>query len=302
LTRLFCRSAILCLLTSLISPAVRGEEGYYFLRYSWVVSYGAGENELGIEALKETPRLGPCAFSVNAGKIYILDAVNSAVKVFSREKGRVESAIAVEGVYDDLMVNGQGELFLLDPGTPRLLKIGQSQDKSFSTLPPKIALQPGVLGRIGPDVAVRIEGRETYDPKTGEHSAGIRSRQGLILKVQYLDSNAGAVDIFDSYSRQARSIVLRRPQLASIDFLAEDERGCLYLQLEYILSETRVGLEVAKLNKEGETVAVLPIPENDYFVWTSRLLFVDEAGWIYQVLPQRERVKVNVWAPGEGQE
>jgi hypothetical protein len=109
---LIYQTAILVFLILFLSAAIQAEERPYFLKHSWILPYGAGTNELGIEVKDESPRLGPCAFSAHNGKIYILDAVNSAIKVFSCEKGSVEKAIAGKGLTDELMIDRHDNLFL----------------------------------------------------------------------------------------------------------------------------------------------------------------------------------------------
>lgn len=285
---------------SFLWPTMRGEEGRYFLKYFYVLEYGPSAQEIGILVEEETPRLGPYAFSVaRNGEIYIADPVNGCVKVFSVKKGMMERAISIEGLYDDLMVDERGNLFLLDRVASRILKVSLRGEKSAIPIPPAMALRPCVLARVGREVAIFVEDKETYFPRSNAKLTGSLTQKGLSIVSKWKDKNTGIVEIFDGFGNKVKTFTLDRPDLASVVFLGEDGEGNIYIQIEFSISETEVGLEVVRLTAAGEKVIAIPIPENDYYVWTSRLLFVDKNGAIYQVLPAKSKVKINVWVPQE---
>jgi hypothetical protein len=83
--------------------------------------------------------------------------------------------------------------------------------------------------------------------------------------------------------------------VVSAEWLGNDKNGNIYVQVERATGETSIELLVLKFDKDGKLLETLTIPENNYYLWTSRLLYVDSDGRVYQMLPQKEIMKIYIW-------
>jgi hypothetical protein len=81
------------------------------------------------------------------------------------------------------------------------------------------------------------------------------------------------------------------PGLLSARFVGEDAARRFYVQVE-TLEAGGVALGVIAFTPEGRPVRTLRLPENDYALWTARLLDVQPDGTLVQFLPQREQAKL----------
>jgi hypothetical protein len=279
---------------------LQGGTQSYVLSRSFILDYGYGPYQLGLLRGGEIPPLGPNAFAVDKnGDIFIADPINDGLKVFSPGQGRMIKFLYVPGIYDDILPDRDGNVFLLERTSAQIIKIDQWEEKSSVPIDAAFARHPCSLFLAGGSVLVKGRG-DTYIPRTQKILPGITLSNGKSCWTEYRDEHLGVLNVFDRTSGEIVSFPVVRPSLASIVFLGVDRQGCYYVQTEFIVSESRVGLEVQKLGPRGELLATIPIPENDYAVWTSRLLAVDEDGAIYQVLPRRENVKIHIWIPEGG--
>ncbi len=278
----------LLILSLLFSPI-----GEYKLSTSYSINYGFGKDELGLIFENEVPPIGPNSFCVDGeGNIYISDPVNSSIKIFSGRERRVIKTFYIKGIYDDLSVTSEGDIFLLKRESSEIIQIKKDGKKLSIRVRPEIVLKPSKLLLWKGKLFIKSE--KSFKNISADFE-GKDSKEFYYFDVEYLNRRFGFVNKFDLYGRKISKFVIERNNIASLEFLNEDKDGNIYIQTEYMISHDKVGLEVRKLSKIGEILSVIEIPENDYFLWTSRLLYVDERGWVYQVLPRREYVKVNVW-------
>lgn len=259
------------------------------LFYTFTINYGFQEDEIGIIVEPETPPLGPLSFSADGnGNIYIADPVNSSIKVFSMQ-GKLLKIVSFKGFYDDLIVTPEGEIYILKRDSSEVLRIEADGRIISFRISPEISLHPSKLFLWKGNVFVKDERLLAL-----LYSKDSSREIPYFYDVEFLKIGKGIIRRI-SPEGEKREFFIERESLLSLEFLNEDKNGNIYLQIEYLISDNMVGLEVVKVNQKGDIVSVIPIPENDYFLWTSRLLFVDEKGWIYQVLPGPTSVKVNVW-------
>lgn len=263
------------------------------LYLSYTINYGSSDEELGLYIEPETPPIGPHAFSVDSeGNLYIADPVNSSIKIFSGREKKVLKIFSVKDFYDDLSVSPSGDIYLLNRSSSEIIRIDRKEEREKFKVEQNLALKPCKLRLWKNKVFLEVKGEtksfHIFDKEKVEKGF-------YFYKVEYIGNNRGYIKKFDSDGNLVSRFYLERENLASLEFLNEDAEGNIYVQIEFIVSEDRVGLEVIKINRRGETIFMLNIPENDYFLWTSRLLYVNERGWIYQVLPKRDFVRVNIW-------
>jgi len=104
------------------------------------------------------------------------------------------------------------------------------------------------------------------------------------------------LDIFfhkDGNIKQLASLKIEG--IVSAEVLGTDYKGNIFIQIETKKTDIGVYLWVLKFNPEGKLIGEYKIPHNDYFVWTARLLDIDANGNIYQVLPAKDRLEINIW-------
>ncbi|MGQ9617371.1 MAG: hypothetical protein ACUVUG_00235 [Candidatus Aminicenantia bacterium] len=260
---------------------------------SYTINYGSEKEELGLYIGYEVPPIGPYSFSVDFdGNLCIADPVNSSVKIFSSKERKVLGIIPLKGFYDDLTVSGEGEIYILDRSSSQILKVGKNGSKRIIKIDSEFTLEPCKL--------MNWKGRVLLKGEKGLKDIFVQEKERkpenfYIYEAKYFNREKGYLKKINYDGGFVGGFFVERENIAAIEFLNEDEEGNIYVQIEYIISEDRVGLEVRKISQSGETLSVLQIPENDYFVWTSRLLYVDEKGTVYQVLPKRDFVKINIW-------
>ncbi len=259
---------------------------------SFTINYGAEENEVGIVIEPEILPIGPHSFSVDKnGNIYIADPVNSSIKVFSN-KGKILKVIPFKDFYDDLMVSPDGDIFILKRDSSEIISIKTDGKKDTIRIEPEISIESSKLFLWKRKIFVKSSDKFSLLSFNGK---GFYEKIPYIFSAEYIEKGIGIVRKIDSTGRTLLKFPVGRENLVSIEFLNEDVEGNIYIQIEYLISDNSVGLEVLKLNASGGIISKIPVPENDYTIWTSRLLFVDEKGKIYQVLPKRDFVRVNVW-------
>jgi len=61
------------------------------------------------------------------------------------------------------------------------------------------------------------------------------------------------------------------------------------------LEGDRIILEVLAFGADGGELAATRMPENDYAIWTAKLVEVRGDGAIVQFLPQREQARLNLF-------
>ena len=74
-----------------------------------------------------------------------------------------------------------------------------------------------------------------------------------------------------------------------------DLRVRLKLEVRPDTRRTRIVLEVLAFSPTGEQLATTRMPENDYAVWTAKLVDVRADGTIVQFLPQRDQARLNLF-------
>jgi hypothetical protein len=109
--------------------------------------------------------------------------------------------------------------------------------------------------------------------------------KGQALRLQMRDSAAESV---------ARSMEVPLAGIVAARFAGEDQAQRFYVQTERLAGSSIV-LEVLAFSPTGEQLATTRMPENDYAIWTAKLVEVGTDGTIVQFLPQLEQAKLNLF-------
>jgi hypothetical protein len=85
------------------------------------------------------------------------------------------------------------------------------------------------------------------------------------------------------------------PDILSACYVGEDQTRRFYIQIERLV-EGRVILEVLTFSPASEQLSSMRLPENDYAIWTTKLVDVAADGTIVQFLPQKSQAKLNLFS------
>ena len=140
-------------------------------------------------------------------------------------------------------------------------------------------LQDGVL--VAPDHSAATKTDGIHGESGRVYSLSVDRAQGLRVEVR---ATAG-----ESVTRRLQVPVTG---IVSARYVGEDQAQRVYIQTER-LAGANIVLEVLAFAPDGEPLATTRMPENDYAVWTAKLVDVQPDGTIVQFLPQRAQAKLN---------
>lgn len=277
------------------------------------ITYGRGKEIVGLLSIRDHPRLGPESFSNDSeANLYICDTVNQRVQIFSPDgnhkstiplkKGITASDIAIDRfgliyLYDDI----QGKLYQYDKKGNFVNTINVDITRWQSRRPlhivdDKIYIQSSdqedvLIGKIIKGLLVAPTKDELLEPL----EKGVHGRfSGRKYSVKLIRWERGGIEVIDTVEATIKSIELPIKGIVSIEFLQEDNKGNFYIQTERVDNE-KILLEVHKFDFLGNYLTAISIPENDYHSWSIKLLSLDEDGNIFQFLPGKESVRLNVF-------
>lgn len=254
-----------------------------------VYSYGKAPTSFGISKVEEEEPTGPYSFAIGGpdNSIYIPDPVNGDIKVISSSTGDIVKTIKFTGYFDDIRVDKSGRIYILDRTGERIIRLDETGKSSeVYTLDYETVKNPCKL-MLDKDRVLIKNSSILYNPETKvtfytPYEAGIHN---------------GNLDIFyhkpDGTLSQIASLKVKG--IVSAEVLGTDRAGNIYVQIEVKRDPEGVYLKVLKFKTTGTLIGEYTIPENDYFVWTARLLDIDENGAIYQILPKEDHLEINIW-------
>ena len=250
--------------------------------------YGKGSEYFGIEGVEKGEPIGPYSFAVKNpdGSIYIPDPVNGNIKVIS-SSGSIERMIPFKGYYDDLRVDENGNIYILDRAGQRVIYLdpeGKSQKEYELT-----------YDEVKEPCKLKIKGANVFIKHTNPTLTNVKTKASK-EDMYEVDIKDERLDIFlhkDGNIKQIASLKIEG--IVSAEVLGTDYKGNIFIQIETKKTDIGVYLWVLKFNPEGNLIGKYKIPHNDYFVWTARLLDIDANGNIYQVLPAKDRLEINIW-------
>ncbi|MBN2020810.1 MAG: hypothetical protein JW749_11375 [Sedimentisphaerales bacterium] len=302
-------SIVIILVLFVANEAQAAKDGYILKRLARL-EYGSGKDQIGLLDVPDIPRSGPESFWVNdKGEIYICDTVNASIKQFSPD-GKFLNEYPMGFNCSDLAVGEEGNLFVLDRSRRLLHQFTKDEKQAAVQLIDRQLMERAdILSFSGNKlvmISVEQEEHEIGEFKDGKFlllertnsqgKKGIMGRKQTRFLTIKTHSKRGEIGILGKEGEIQKKITLPVEQVASIVFLGQDDKGNFYIQVERTKAEgIGINLSVYCLDSEGSVDSVIENIPNNYLVWTAKLLQVNANGDIYQVLPIREGVEINVW-------
>lgn len=281
-------------------------------RVQRVLQYGSGEGELGLVLGRDQPPVGPESFAVaRDGSILVADVVNQRVVIYSSEGAYLRS-IDLPGIaLGDIITDNQDRLYVYDQvrralhqydadGTPRSALELNPKDidtRGYFHIAGNAVYFADAAARDVLVAAVQDGLLVPPDESTERQAPGIHAESGRIYSLSLEKGQAARLEVWDPPEAlsDGRSLEIPLPGIVSARFLGEDDTQRFYVQTERLEGD-RVVLEVLTFSAAGERLAVTLMPENDYAIWTAKLVNVRGDGTLVQFLPQQEQARLNLFA------
>ena len=295
------------------SPGKTGESGARVgqLSAQRVLKYGGVEGELGMVHEPEQAPVGPESFAIGKdGNILVADVVNQRIAVYAGD-GNYLRSIELPGLaLGDVMSDAQGRVYVYDQVRRTLHQYdADGTPRSTLNLNPKDIDTRGYFHLSGgavyfADAAVRdvlvAVVRDGVlvapDQATQRTTDGIHGASGRIYSMSLEAGQALEVQVREPGAQStARTLQVPLPGIVSARYAGEDAAQRFYVQTERLGEGTSIVLEVLTFSPAGELLATTQMPENDYALWTAKLVDVRPDGTIVQFLPQREQAKLNLF-------
>jgi hypothetical protein len=274
-----------------------------------VLAYGKGEAALGMDRVPEQEPIGPESFAVaKNGNILVADVAKHRLAIYSRD-GEFLRAIPLPGVaLGDVTTDGAGQIYVYDQMSRTLYQYdaGGTQRVALSLNPADIDTR-GYFHVVGnsvffADAAARDvqvgtlgeNGELAADAAATGPSDGIHADSGRLYSLSLERGQSFQVVVNDGQGTP-RAIAVPLPGVVSARFAGEDAAGRFYVQTERV-NGGRIALEVVTFSAAGERLGVTSLPENDYAIWTTKLVDVRNDGTIVQFLPQKDQARLNLFA------
>jgi hypothetical protein len=280
------------------------------------IPYGSGVGQVGTVNEGEGAIIGPKSFTVDdEGTIYVCDTVNTRVQIFN-SNGNYLSTIPLktEAMAEDIAVDDSGFIYIYD----QLGKLYQYDKKG--TLVSKIAVDVnrlpggGAMHAINSEIYVYacddhmcedfIIGRTSLDNlliRPSDEEAKIvkeKGKQGLSRKKYMTGLNKtvkGDLEINDKDRASLKIMSLPIREILSIEFLGEDIKGNLFIKTDRDDENKKLVSEVHKLNAKGDYLRTNQMPESDISYWSVRNYAISENGTLYQFLPEKDKLRLNIF-------
>jgi hypothetical protein len=240
----------------------------------------------------------------------VADVVNQRLVVYS-SNGTYIRSINLPGIaLGDVAADQQGGVYVYDQVRRALLQYdADGALRSTLNLDPKDIDTRGYFHVTGnavyfADAAARDvlvatvqDGVLTPPDKALDRTAdGVHGESGRIYSMSLDKGQALRLQVRDPAAPSvARSLAVPLPGIVSARYAGEDQAQRFYVQTER-LDGAKIILEVLTFSPTGEQLVTTRMPENDYAIWTAKLVDVRADGTIVQFLPQREQAKLNLFA------
>ena len=283
----------------------------YHLSAQRILAYGRAEGEVGMVLGGGQPPVGPESFALGKdGTVLVADVVNQRVSFYD-SNGTYLRSLSLPGVaLGDVITDEQGKVYVYDQVRRTLHQYdADGTPRSTLDLKPKDIYTRGYFHIAGDavyfadaaarDVLVAVvrEGVVVApDQATERKTDGIHGESGRIYSLSVDKGQALRLQVSEPPMAlpDAPTLQVPLPGIVSARYAGEDEARRFYVQTER-LEGTRIALEVLTFNPAGELLVATPMPENDYAIWTAKLLDVRRDGTIVQFLPQKDQAKLNLF-------
>jgi sugar lactone lactonase YvrE len=275
-----------------------------------IIQYGPGEGEIGLIRKDGQTPVGPESFALDPkGNLLIADRVNHRVVIYDRN-GAAMRSLELPGVnLNDLTSDDAGRLYVYDQIRSRL-----NQYDPDGRLLSRLNLDPGQISTRGyfhvvrnavyfadaaqRDVLVGTLQEGILSPPSGlaeRASDGVHGASGRLYSVAVAKGEGLRLQIRDPDAPSfARAGELGVPDVLAARYAGEDAAHRCYVQVERWLGD-KVALEVAVFGPDGEHLGRTPLPENDYALWTAKLVEAGADGTLVQFLPAEAEARVSLF-------
>jgi hypothetical protein len=277
-----------------------------------VLAYGSGPGEIGMRRVPGETPVGPESYAIGPeGNVLIADLVNQRIVVCSPDGSHLRD-VEVPGIsLNDLVVATNGTILIYDQREHRLYAGDTVAGFTNSlTLDPRDIDTRGYFHVVGgavyfADAATRdvlvasLNGQELRhpEPASERHFSGIHSVDGALYEVSIKRGESVQVRIADPAQSTSRELDLPLTDVVAARFIGTDRSGRFYLSTER-LDSGKVSLELIGIGPDGEARERTPLSDNDYAIWTAKLIDSDPDGRIIQFVPGEENAKLNLlYAP-----
>jgi sugar lactone lactonase YvrE len=287
-----------------------GRTAPYQLSAQKILKYGRAEGEIGMISGKGQPPVGPESFAVGKdGGILVADVVNQRVVVYS-SNGTYLRSIDLPGIaLGDVTADAQGRVYVYDqvrhalhqydahgaPQSALSLNAADIDTRGYFHVANSSVYFADAAAR---DVLIATlqDGLLTAPDRASERTTdGIHGESGRIYSMSVVKGQALRVQVQDPAAQSTpRNLEVPLLGILSARYAGEDQAQRFYVQTER-LAGTSVVLEVLAFSPSGEQLAATQMPENDYAIWTARLVDVGADGTIVQFLPQHEQATLNLF-------
>jgi hypothetical protein len=274
------------------------------------VSWGAQPGKFGRFVPPDGEIIGPRTFALaDNGAIFIFDTVKHNIKHFGAD-GRFLRSIG-KNLFGYALAWHDGFLYLLDGEALRKYDTNGRQVGVYP-ISPAIRLHEGYGQwlRVTDDDALYVKsGRKAYrifsdldeevippDLQDDSERIGTPNRQGnRWYRLIRQSDQRRLLQIQDAGGRVLQEIVLETAdRFGNNYFLEEDIRGNVYLEIQQIDAKDRIRLNVWVLDRQGERIAELSLP-NRYHTIVFKKILVDGKGAIYHLRTEPDGVYIDKW-------
>ena len=277
-----------------------------------VLAYGSGPGEVGMRRVPGETPVGPESYAIGPeGNILIADLVNHRIVVCGPDGGYLRD-VGVPGInLNDLVVATNGTIIIYDQREHRLYAgDAVAGFTNMLTLNARDIDTRGYFHVVGDavyfaDAAVRdvlvasLDGRELryQEPGIERQFKGIHGQDGRVYEVAITRGESVQVRISDPGQSTSRDLDLPLTDVVAARFIGTDRSGRFYLSTER-LDSGRVSLEVIGFGPDGVPWERTRLADNDYAIWTAKLVESALDGQVIQFVPGEESAKINLlYAP-----
>jgi hypothetical protein len=275
-----------------------------------VLRYGGDAAELGMVREGEMEPVGPQSFALcSDGNVLVADVAKQRLAVYAPDGTYLRSIHLPDIALGDVATDKSGRIYVYDQ-----VRFALHQYDADGTPLSALALNPrdidtrGYFHVVGDSVyfadagmhdvlVARIEAGALTTPEASSDrkTDGIHAESGRVYSVGLVRGEALLVQVREPGSEGVSLLEAPVGGIVSACFAGEDRDQRFYIQTER-LEGSAIVLEVVTFSPSGEQLNVIRLPENDYFIWTARLVAVHSDGALVQFLPQRDQARLNWFA------